>query len=150
MIDVSYGQRAATPAGVERSDFASVMLSFDLPFMFTGDKQDKHVAASRYQQQASLSQRDEQIREMQRMLRGTYAKWQQLTERVNHYSKYLLPKAVDNARASLHTYQSGRGNFNTLVRARIAELETKLQNLRVKVDHHQAQVELIYLTGAQQ
>ena len=150
MLDLTYGKREPTLLGVKRSDFASVMLMFDLPFMMAGDRQDRRVAASRYKQQASLSERDERLRELKRMFTGTYATWQQLNQRVKHYDDYLLPKSRENARAAMQSYQSGRGNFNSLVRARIAELETKLQGLRVKVDHHQAQANLLYLTGAEQ
>jgi hypothetical protein len=40
--------------------------------------------------------------------------------------------------------------FTTLMRARITELDVRLESLRVKVDRMRAQARLLYITGEQQ
>ncbi len=147
MLDVTYGFRdGRNPNGTERSDFVSAMVSLDLP-LFTGNRQDRRVAAARRRLDAATDTRVERRRELVRMLEADYAAWTRLTERVDYYARHLVPKAAENAAAALHAYQSDTGDFTQLMRARITELETRLQYVRLHVDHIKAQARLLYLAG---
>jgi outer membrane protein TolC len=61
-----------------------------------------------------------------------------------------LKVSAANAQASLNAYQSGVTEFSTLMRARITELDVRLDDLRVRVDRAKAQASLLYLAGEDQ
>lgn len=146
MLDLTYGQREDAANGTKRADFASAMLMFDLP-LFTGDKQDKKVAASKYRLNSALNSRDERKRNLERMWQVNLLKEKHLSKRIQKYKTLLVPKAHENTNAALYSYQSGRGAFTALMRAQIIELETQLRALRLAVDHKKAQAQLIYFVG---
>jgi outer membrane protein TolC len=126
------------PDGNPRSDMMAAMLSVDLP-LFTGNRQDRRLAASIADTEAAELRRDDKLRELQRMLATDYADWQRLGERSALYQEKLLREATANADASLHAYQSGVTEFTTLMRARITEL-----------DRARAKANLLYLAGEDQ
>jgi len=132
--------------GSERADLFSVMLTMDLP-LFTGNRQDRRLAASRHEAVAAMRSRDNQLRELRHTLDDTYAAWRRAGERLKHYRGALIPRARQNSEAALNAYQSERGDFDSLMRARIAELNTRLEALRLQVDQAKAQAGLLYLAG---
>ena len=147
MLDVTYGVRdGLNPNGTERTDFVSAMVMVDLPF-FTGNRQDRNVAASKYKLNSALNAREERERMLRETWQASYAMWQHHAERNSHFQNVLVPVAKENTRASLSSYQSRRGDFNSLMRAQIMELETQLNALRVKVEHAKLQAQLLYLAG---
>lgn len=146
MLDLTYGRREDAANGTERADFASAMLMFDLP-LFTGDKQDKKVAASKYRLNSALNSRDERKRNLERMWKVSLLKEKHLSQRIKKYKTLLVPKAHENTNAALYSYQSGRGAFTALMRAQIIELETQLRALRLDVDHKKTQAQLLYFVG---
>jgi outer membrane protein TolC len=147
MLDVSYGLRGGeNPDGSDRSDFLSAMVMVDLP-VFAKKRQDRRLAASQHRVNAAVQMREESYRELQRMLDTSYADWRRLGERMRRYVDELLPQAAATAEAALTAYQSDRGDFTMLMRARITELETRLQYLRLRIDHAKNQANLLYLAG---
>jgi len=134
------------PDGSNRSDMVAAMLNVDLP-LFTGNRQDRRLAASIAETEAAELRRDDKLRELQRMLATDYADWQRLGERAALYESKLLREASANADASLHAYQSGVTEFTTLMRARITELDVRLDELRIRIDRGRAQANLLYLAG---
>lgn len=141
-LDVSYGQRE------ERADFLSAMVMLDLP-LFTDKRQDRRLSASQQQFQAAMQSREMRLRELQQRLARQQAEWSRLGERVTRYQQTLLPQTRTNSEAAINAYQSDRGDFTMLMRARITELNTRLQALRLSVDRAKAQAELLYLGGEQ-
>jgi len=147
MVELSYGFRDGTnPNGSERADFASAMVSFDIP-LFTKDRQDRHVAASKLSYQASTDAREDVLREIQSEYKQTKAAWLRLKSRLQRYQGTIVPQAKDNASAALLAYQSRRGDFTSLMRARITELETELKFSRLHVNLLKSQAKLLYLVG---
>jgi len=132
--------------GNPRSDMMAAMLNVELP-LFTGNRQDRRLAASIAEAEAAELRRDDKLRELRRMLASDYADWQRLGERSTLYEAKLLREATANADASLHAYQSGVTEFTTLMRARITELDVRLDELRIRVDRARAQANLLYLAG---
>ena len=150
MVDVTYGFRDGTnPNGSERADFLSAMLVFDVP-LFTGNRQDRNVSASRLQHQSALQVREDVVRELARQYEEQHANWKTLQGRVKRYEKLLVPQAHENANAALHAYQNRRGEFTALMRARITEFETELNFLRLKINYLKTQSMLLYLAGEEQ
>lgn len=147
MLDITYGDRDGNNMdGSARADFLSAMVVMDIP-LFTGRRQDKLLSASQAMRQSALSTREERRRELSQQLDESYATWQRLGQRMQHYRDYLVPKAKENARAALRSYQSDRGDFTTLMRAQITELETSLKALRLNIDYLETQATLLYLSG---
>ena len=146
MLDLSYGQREDTISGIQRPDFVSAMVVFDLP-LFTADKQDKKVAASKYRLNSALNSREERKRNLNEMWQANLSKEKRLSQRIEKYKKVLIPKASENTKAALYSYQSGRAAFTALMRAQIIELETQLRALRLDVDHKKTQAKLLYFVG---
>ena len=140
-IDISYGYRSA-----DRSDLISAMVVMDLP-LFTGQRQSKQLSAS----QSDLTAAKFSLEDIKRVLRGrlddNLAVFRRSNDRITLYETQLLPQAEQNTEASLSAYQSGVNSFNVLVRARLTELDSRLQHLALKIRKAKAHAELLYLSG---
>jgi len=134
--------------GSDRADMMAAMVTVDIP-LFTENRQDKNVVAHEESANAARYSRDDNLRVLKRMLDKDRAIYKRLGERELLYKSKLINSAVRNAEASLNAYQSGVTEFTTLMRARITELDVRLDNLRIKVDRLRAQARLLYVTGEQ-
>ena len=147
VLDVTYGFRnGRDPDGGNRPDMLTGMVFIDIP-LFTSRRQDKRLAASRLDYLAAGYARADRLRKMKQELDGAYKRWQRLGERGRLFDKRLLGEAALNAEASLNAYQSGITEFTTLIRARLRELDARLQALRIRVDRAKVQAGLLYLSG---
>ncbi|QTP54329.1 TolC family protein [Billgrantia sulfidoxydans] len=143
-VELNYG--TPTERGMGMPDRLSAMVMVDLP-LFTRQRQDRDLAASVHRREAAQHAWDEQVREMQRQLDETQARWARLHERELRYAQRLLPQAKDNAEAAEHGYRNGTTDFNAFVRARLIELETRIEAIRVATQRRLEQVDLLYLLG---
>ena len=135
--------------GSDRSDMMAAMITVDIP-LFTENRQDKNVAAHEESANAARYTRDDKLRILKRKLEKDRAIYRRLGERELIYKNKLVNSATSNAEASLNAYQSGVTEFTTLMRARITELDVRLDNLRIQVDRLRAQARLLYVTGEPQ
>ncbi len=146
-FDVSYGKRSGdNPDGSERDDFLTAMVTFDLP-VFTENRQDRTVSAEKQRLQASRYQQVDIKRMLEKRLQEITGQLKKLKDRHQLYMKKVVPQSQQNAEVALRGYQSGVVTFFTLTRARITELNTRLADLRIKVDYNRALAELQYLIG---
>jgi outer membrane protein TolC len=146
-LDVTYGFRDGyNPDGTDRADLLSAMVLMDMP-IFTGNRQDKTLEASKLKHQAALYSREDRLRELNKLWEATYAEWTRLGERLRLFETSLVGKAHNNANAALHAYQNDRGDFSSVMRASIMEFETQLKALSVRVEHAKSQAKLLYLLG---
>lgn len=144
---VDYGFRSGNnPDGTERVDFATAIVSLDIP-LFTGKRQDKTVSANEKKISAAKYAKDDQLRKLKRLYENNHHLWLRLGEREALYNNSLLSAAKNNSKASLKAYQSGVSEFNSLMRAQITELDVRLEGLRVSIDRVVAQARLLYITG---
>ncbi|MCO6414499.1 MAG: TolC family protein [Thiogranum sp.] len=145
MLDVTYGNRSGNNAdGSNRDDFLSAMVVLDLP-LFTGKRQDRLLATRQQEVEAARLKREDSYLRLKRTLDADYAEWLRLNERMQLYSETILPQALQNADASLKAYQTGVTDFTGVMRARITELDVKLQQLRVSVDQAITGARLLFL-----
>lgn len=140
-VNVGYGAR-----GGDRSDFASVGVTMDIP-LFTAKRQDQRLLAAKKSRQASRLSKDTILLELRKRLQVSRADWDQLKERVVLYQGVVLERAKETSEATLNSYQSGVSDFPELVRARLAELDAELKLLRLKADRLKAQAQLLFLEG---
>lgn len=146
-LDVTYGDRVSgNPDGSDRADFLSAMVILDMP-LFPGKRQDRLLAASQKDAEAASLAREDRLYELQRMLDAEYASWRLLNERRRGYEERLVTEAGQNALAALRAYRNAVTDFEVVMRARITELDTRLDALRVAVDAAQTQARLLYLAG---
>ncbi len=147
MLDVTYGNRGGqNPDGSDRDDFLSAMVVVDMP-LFTGKRQDRVLATRQHEVEAVRLKREDQYLQLKRMLDADYAEWLRLGERMDLYHGTIEPEALENARASVAAYKSGVAEFNGVMRARITELDVRLQGLKIRVDRAKAQARLLYLAS---
>ena len=149
-IDVGYAYRdGRLPNGVSRSDFVTVGITMDLP-LFRRNRQDRSIAAALAEQRAASASRERLMRELSSQLETEYARWQNLTRRIDLYERLILPQARDQARAALDAYQSDTTDFADAVRSSIDELDTQLDYLRLNVDRAQSYAVVANLGGIPQ
>lgn len=146
-VGLEYRKRFGNEANdSDRPDMMAAMVSLDLP-LFANKRQDRRLAASKQLAEAAIQTREQRLREMQRQLDSDHARWLSLGEQEDLYSDHLLREGRANTEAALSSYQSGLIEFNTLMRARITELDVRLQDVRIRVNHAKAQARLLYLAA---
>jgi outer membrane protein TolC len=149
-VGLEYRKRfGENPDASDRTDMMAAMVTVDLP-LFPGKRQDRRLAASLQQAEAAQLTRADRLRELRTMLESDYASWLRLGERAALYETQLLREARANVQASLNAYQNGVTEFTTLMRARITDLDVRLDELRLRVDRAKAQAGLLYLAGEKQ
>jgi outer membrane protein TolC len=147
MLDVTYGDRSGQNLnGSARSDFITAMVSVDLP-MFKGKRQDRELAATLKDVDASMAARQNAHRKLQRAAEREWAALKRLDERLALFDERLLPDARANSDSSLEAYQSGVGDITSLMRAQITEYELQLNHARARVDQLITRARLLYLSG---
>jgi outer membrane protein TolC len=143
-LSAQYGYRQDAPNGMERDDFLSVGVTFDVP-LFTGNRQDRQVRAAQARADAARTDHALLIRELIARLETARAELGRLDQRRALYAERLLPQMRQQAEASLAAYNNADGDFAEAVRARIAELDTKIDALDIAVARQQAVARMNYL-----
>ena len=145
-IGVEYRKRFGDNLdGSNREDQAAAMVRVDLP-IFTDKRQDRRLAASQHQVSAAKYIRNDRLQSLKQAVLRDYANWERLSQRSDLYESKLVPEANANANASLTAYQSGVTEFTTLARARITQLNVRLEALRAKTEGSRAHARLLYLS----
>lgn len=143
-VSARYGYREDDPTGRRRSDLFSAGLTFDLP-IFTGKRQDKEVAAAVYRAEEARTERSLLVRKLVAELGEARAKLDRLDQRRQIYDHRLLPQMHDQAEASLTAYYNDDGDFAEAIRARIDELNARVDALTIRVARLQTIARLNYL-----
>ena len=132
-VNASYGYRDDDPVAGDRADFFSVGVAFDLP-LFTGNRQDQEVRAAVASAEAMRTEKALAIRRMLAAFQAQRARLLRLNERQALYRSRLLREMQEQAEASLTAYTNDDGDFSEVVRARIAELNARIEALDIDVD----------------
>jgi outer membrane protein TolC len=146
-LDVTYGDRSGVnPDGGERADFLSAKVLLDIP-LFTSKRQDQALAASQHELEAVRQERETLYREIRSQLQAARSSLHIQQRQIVLYQERLVPQSHRHAELSLHAYENNRVEFNSVVLARIAELDTRLKALRLEVDRASTVTKLAYLVG---
>jgi outer membrane protein TolC len=132
-VNASYGYRDDDPVAGDRADFFSVGVAFDLP-LFTANRQDQQVRAAVASAEAMRTEKALAIRKMLAAFQAQRARLLRLNERQALYRSRLLREMQEQAEASLTAYTNDDGDFSEVVRARIAELNARIEALDIDVD----------------
>jgi outer membrane protein TolC len=146
-LDVGYSYRnGSLPNGDPRSDFVTVGVTVDLPF-FRKKSVDSTLSAALQDRGAALADRERLLRSLESRLAAEYARWQELSRRLNLYEDRILVQARDHAQAALLAYQNDRGDFADVMRGYIDDLNTRIDYVRLNVEREQAYAMLANLGG---
>ena len=146
-IDLGYGYRdGSLVTGEPRSDFVSLSVVVDLR-LFKANRQDRKLSAALSERRAVEQEREQLMRRLQSQLEAEYARWQDLTRRIELYQRSILPQAEDRANAALLAYQSQSGDFTDVMRGYIDALETKLAYEQLLTERAQTHAVIANLGG---
>jgi outer membrane protein TolC len=143
-LSAQYGYRDDDLMGRERADLFSVGISVDLP-LFTGNRQDKAYAAAVARTEALKTDKLLLARQLLAQLQSAVARLRRLDQRETLYTSHLLPQMAEQAEAALSAYNNDVGDFAEAVRARIAELDAKIDALSLAVERQQTTARINYL-----
>ncbi|MFV0478713.1 MAG: TolC family protein [Parahaliea sp.] len=146
-VNAGYGYRQDAPDGMERPDFLSVGVSFDLP-LFTGLRQDQQLRAASARAGAGRTDKALALRRLRAGFEGQYQRLLQLVQRQRLYSERLLAQLHDQAEIALSAYTSDEGDFAEVVRARIDELNARVEVVAIRAERQRSIARLnYYLAG---
>lgn len=143
-LNASYGYRDQDPMGNSRSDFFSVGVSFDMP-LFTEQRQDQEITATIKEREAVKADKWLLLRSMLAQVRNYHGQLSELDKRRQLYRSRLLREMQQQSEATLNAYTNDRGDFADVMRARIAELNTKIEALSVEISYLKTVAQLNYL-----
>ena len=146
-MDVRYGYRQGeNNDGSERADFLTAMVTVDLP-VFTEQRQDRQVAASRSKMHSARYQKIDVERELLKQLKQTHVRLLKFKQRLSLYRTKINPQAKQNAEVAMRGYQSGVVSFITLSKAQVTEFNTSLAELKLKYQFNKTMSDLDFLVG---
>jgi outer membrane protein TolC len=143
-LTAKYGHREENLMGRDRADLFSIGVTFDLP-LFTGNRQDREVSAAVNRAAAIKTERHLLRRQLMAKLKTASVQLTRLEERQALYTDELLPQIADQAEASLLAYQNDNGDFAEAVRARVDELNVKVEALVIAVERQKTIAKINYL-----
>lgn len=148
-VTASYGYRDRAPGGADRADLFSVGVTFDLP-IFTSKRQDSQLNAAIARKGAVKTDKTLRLRSLRAKLDTASAELKQLNHRVELYGQRLLPQMQEQAEAALTAYNNDDGDFAEAVRARIDELNARIEALAIDVARGKVRAQINYLlSGAE-
>ncbi|EDP59520.1 TolC family protein [Vibrio sp. AND4] len=146
-VELMYAYRQAdNMMGEPASDLVSAYLTMDIP-LFTGDRQDRNLAAAQYQVGAAQSQKDILLAQMNAKVNTLLVDRDNLTQRLERYQSTLLPQAEARIKAVERGYQNNTAQFNDVISATTDELALQLEQQRLLTDLNIANSNLATLLG---
>lgn len=146
-VNVGYGYRDDTPMGESRADLLSVGFSIDLP-LFTDNRQDQQVKSAIASAEATKTQKLVALQKLKGMYFKEFSQLARLQKRDALYQNTLLPQMSEQSQATLNAYTRDDGDFSDVMRARISELNAKIDALNIQVDQHIITARLNYYASS--
>ena len=132
-VNMGYGYRDDTPMGDSRADLFSVGISIDLP-LFTDNRQDQQVNAAIALAESVKTEKLIALQKLKGMYFKEFSQLARLQQRDALYKTKLLPQMAEQAQATLNAYTRDDGDFSEVMRARISELNAKIDALNIQID----------------
>ena len=145
-VNVGYGYRDDTPMGESRADLLSVGFSIDLP-LFTDNRQDQQVKSAIASAEATKTQKLVALQKLKGMYFKEFSQLARLQKR-DALKNTLLPQMSEQSQATLNAYTRDDGDFSDVMRARISELNAKIDALNIQVDQHIITARLNYYASS--
>ncbi|WP_425609110.1 TolC family protein [Vibrio europaeus] len=133
-VGVMYAYRQANNMmGEPASDLVSAYLTVDVP-LFTGNRQDRNLAAAQYQVGATKSQKDTLLAQMNAKANALLVDERNLNQRLERYQTTLLPQARARILAVERGYQNNTAQFSDVIAATRDDLALQLEQQRLLTD----------------
>jgi outer membrane protein TolC len=133
-VEVMYAHRQANNMmGEPASDLVSAYLTMDIP-LFTGNRQDRNLAAAQHQVGAAQSQKDALLAQMNAKVNALLVDRENLQQRLTRYQDTLIPQADARIKAVERGYQNNTAQFNDVIAATTDELALRLEKERLTTD----------------
>jgi len=143
-VELGYGARAGG-----RADFASAMVTFDLP-IWTSKRQDPALRAAKAEKQSQSLSKEALRLNLEREARILIADIRHLEGRIDRFKGTILPQADSVVTATRNAYGAGDVDFSELIRAEIALVDSRLRLAMLYRDLGIAHAGLTFLTGDDQ
>lgn len=141
-VGLSFGKR-----GPAYSDF--VFLSLSVPLQWDQkNRQDREVAARLATVEQLRAERGEATRTHVAETLTMLQEWQNNRQRLARYDATLVPLAAERTRAANAAYRGGGSNLTPLLEARRAEIDTRIEQLRLAMETDRLWARLTYLIPA--
>jgi outer membrane protein TolC len=138
-VEVLYGQRSPN-----FSNMLTVMFSFDLP-IDKAQRQDRDVATRASLLERTRSESEDARRAHEAEVRAMISDWEISGERARRFETVLLPLARERMELALAAYRGGRGDLATVLEARRADVETRINLLAAELERGRAWARLNHL-----
>jgi outer membrane protein TolC len=138
-VEVMYSQR-----GPAYSNMVSLNVSVPLPWD-RKNRQDRELAAKLALVEQMRAQREEETRMHVAEAQAMLQQWRSSRDRLGIYDSALLPLAGERARAALAAYRGGGGSLAAVLEARRAEIDTRMERLRLELEGARLWAQLNYL-----
>lgn len=148
MVEAGYAhQRGRDPMSMGRqSDKLFAMVSFSLP-LFTGNRQDRRLAAAEAEHDALIHQRALRLQEWEGRIRSQQTRLDQQKRRLELLDDIILPQAERTLESTLTAYRSDRASFDELIRARLTQIDQRQELIETRIQWLLARTELAYLSA---
>ena len=148
-LGVAYGFRQGDNLdGSARSDFASVMLSVNLP-LYAGSKQDQAVKQRAYELSAAKDELREAHAQMRASVSQAIADYGRARDQVGLFKNGIIPQAQQTVESMLAGYQVGVVDFLNLVRSQIMLYNYETQYWQALSEARQAHARLAAAIGSE-
>ncbi|MAY40889.1 MAG: hypothetical protein CMI05_01020 [Oceanospirillaceae bacterium] len=138
-VDANYGYRDEMESGVNRDDFFSMSVTFDLP-IFPEKRQDAKRNAAINQREAAKEQRLLKLRSFKAQLEAELADLNGINQRIKIYDQQFLHKLSHKRKAAIKAYSTADAGYKDVSAAAMSELETKL--VHIELLHRRALTEI--------
>lgn len=131
-INASYGFRSDDPMGDSRSDLLSLGVSLDIP-LFNQASNNSKVSIAKKRLSNHQTDRLLQLQAMIASARAEQEKLNQLDKRLAFYDDKLVPQTNSVVQAALASYQHDSGNFSSIMRAKLSQLNREIERFDLSV-----------------
>lgn len=138
-VELMYGKR-----GSAFDDMLSVNLSVPLQ-IDRPRRQDREIGARRAEAERLRDEREEALRATVGEAQALHAGWRSAMSRLQRYDATLAPLAADRVQSALAAYRGGGGSLPMVLEAGRAELDTRLERLRLEREAARLALQLDYL-----
>jgi outer membrane protein TolC len=129
--------------GAGRSDMVMFQATFQLPFWKEG-RQDRVVESRLRLRERAREQSSDRLRALRAELQASYSEWGQSRERLANFDQRILPDAQARADTLAAAYRAGRAELGTVLEARRALTEARIQRLALELMQAKARAAVEY------
>lgn len=126
-----------------------VSLNLSVPLQWDpANRQDRELTAKLALADQMRAEREEATREHLAQIQTMQLAWQSSRERLARYDSTLMPLAAQRTQAALTAYRAGTGTLTSVLEARRAAIDVKIDRLRLEMDSAQVWAQLTYMIPA--